>query len=165
MLKSLKLDRNHWTLKLGQNSSERLLHLPEWTFDRKRIENVFPLTLTLILTLNLTLALNLAQTLTLKHNNLFEKTKWRHFSGKCPDTFLTSYRGRQKLIGHKDFTFVEQPSRDAAWRRYVYKRRKVTQSKGHGNEVNIFSMCVIFYLFSKISAPCCCFFCKSRLLP
>jgi len=25
-------------------------------------------------------------TLTLKHQNLFGKTKWRYFSGKCPDT-------------------------------------------------------------------------------
>jgi len=37
-------------------------------------ENLFPLTLTSTLTF------------TLKHNNLFGKTKWRHFSGKGPDT-------------------------------------------------------------------------------
>jgi len=43
-----------------------LEHFPEWTFDGKRISaNSKPLTSTLILTL--------------KHNNLFGKTKWRHF--------------------------------------------------------------------------------------
>jgi len=46
--------------------------------------NVFPLTLTLISTL--TLSLKLILTLILKHKNVFEKRKWRHFSGKCPDT-------------------------------------------------------------------------------
>jgi len=28
----------------------------------------------------------LTSTLTLKHKNVFGKTKWRLFSGKCPDT-------------------------------------------------------------------------------
>jgi len=76
-----------------------LVHLPEWTFNRKRISsnpNSHPITLTLILTL----------TLALKLKNLFGKKKWRHFSGKCPDTFR---------IGYRSISFgIETSSRDIA---------------------------------------------------
>jgi len=51
-----EIDRRHFL--------RDLVHLPEWTFDRKYL-NVFPLTLTSTLTL----------ILTLKHKNLFGKKK------------------------------------------------------------------------------------------
>jgi len=56
-----------------------LAHLPEWMFDQKMYLNIFPLIQTLIVTLTLNL------TLTLKHKNVFRKTKWHHFLGKNPD--------------------------------------------------------------------------------
>jgi len=53
-----------------------LLHLTEWTFDRKHI--------------SVNANLNPNSTVTLKHKNVFGKTKLRHFSGKCPDTIDTN---------------------------------------------------------------------------
>jgi len=50
------------------------VHLPEWTFDRKRISA------------NSNLNLNLKPYSNPNPENIFEKTKWRHFSVKCPDT-------------------------------------------------------------------------------
>jgi len=53
----------------------------------KKVFKVYPLTLNL----------NLILTLTLKHKNLFGKTKWRHFSGKCPNRVPCNDSWSQRL--------------------------------------------------------------------
>jgi len=64
------------------SGSSTLARMDVWP---KRFLTVFPQTLILTSTLALTLTLAqiLTLTLTLKHKNLFGKTKWRHFLGKC----------------------------------------------------------------------------------
>jgi len=63
-----------------------LVYLPEWTFDRKRkIKRI-----------------SANPNLTLKHKNIFGKTKWRHFLGKCPDTCSTN-----RSIFVKPYSLVE----------------------------------------------------------
>jgi len=74
-----------------------LVHLPEWTFDRKRTSaksNLSPNSTQLSKSnpsLNPNSILNRNPSsnsipITLKYKNVFGKMKWRQFSCKCPDT-------------------------------------------------------------------------------
>jgi len=99
-----------------------------WT---KTYLNVYPLTLTP----------------TVKHKNLFEKTKWRLFSGKCSDTLLSSCSN----------VLTWRSRRWAPLTRYTLRRKRMI--------INfVVSYDVHFWSVNKIYVTPCCIIMQSECI-
>jgi len=78
--------------------------------------------------------------LTLKHKNLFEKTKWRHFSAKCTNTV------RNELVNSFTFMWYEFD--------YNYDRFRMNKMFFWARIDGILMICsILFFRYSFVKVP------------